>query len=189
MHLTDHLSDVQLNEYLDHETKERAQIELHLSMCRDCSARLTALQDLFAEIESLPELELSQDFREAPLRNQVTHSMPGSGASVQLTRSLTLTVTLQAALTIAAVIVAAPFVMQFVSPYLSKLAAPSPLDLLFSLQVQWTAWLDMLSQLQLPSIPQTPSIEISSLMLAWTVLGASLFWLIGNGLLLRNQMK
>jgi anti-sigma factor RsiW len=54
-----HLTDEQLNEYLDNETTERAQIETHLASCADCAARLIALQVLFAEIESLPEVELA----------------------------------------------------------------------------------------------------------------------------------
>ena len=33
MHLTDHISDVQLNEYLDNESTERVFIESHLSVC------------------------------------------------------------------------------------------------------------------------------------------------------------
>ena len=53
-----HLTDEQLNEYLDHETSEQVQIETHLAACAECVARLTALQTLFAEIESLPEMEL-----------------------------------------------------------------------------------------------------------------------------------
>ncbi len=53
-----HLTDEQLNEYLDNEsTDERAQIESHLSSCDECAARLSTLQNLFAELESLPELE------------------------------------------------------------------------------------------------------------------------------------
>ena len=54
-----HLTDDQLNEYLDNETAERAQIELHLDSCDECAARLSTLQDLFAELESLPELALT----------------------------------------------------------------------------------------------------------------------------------
>ena len=55
-----HLSEEQLNEYLDEATDERAQIEAHLSSCDECAARLSALQDLFLEIESLPEVELAR---------------------------------------------------------------------------------------------------------------------------------
>ena len=109
MHLTDHVTDVQLNEYLDHESAEREQIETHISSCADCAARLTALQALFAEIESLPELPLTHD----------------------LTARFT----------------------------------PTP---------------------SLP-VPQLPVIEISNLMITLTLAGISMLWLIGNGLLLRNQ--
>ena len=52
-----HLTDVQLNEYLDNETTERTQIESHLSVCDECTARLSALKTLFTEIESLPEIK------------------------------------------------------------------------------------------------------------------------------------
>ena len=175
-----HLTDEQLNEYLDHETKDRAQIELHLSTCEDCSARFAALGDLFSKIESLPELEISPAFasRFAQRPSPVT----------QLPRSITLAMTLQAVLVMITIAVAAPFVMQSLSPYLSNLPAPSPLDLFLPLQIQWTTWLDMLAQIQLPSV-QVPSLQISSLMLTLILMGASLLWLIGNGLLLRNQRK
>ncbi len=62
-----------------------AEIELHLSTCEGCSARLAALQDLFLEIESLPELELSRDL--------AASLVPEPNLSVALARSLTLTVT------------------------------------------------------------------------------------------------
>jgi len=56
-----HLTDEQLNEYLDNEIVDRADIESHLASCGECAARLTALQTLFAELDSLPELELTRD--------------------------------------------------------------------------------------------------------------------------------
>jgi hypothetical protein len=180
MHLTDHITDVQLNEYLDHETNDRAQIELHLSSCSDCAARLSILQALFDEIESLPELSVAPEF--------AARFMPIRSEPVQLPRSLTLTVILQAALAVVAIMVAAPLVMQFVSSYTPSLSVPSLADVFIQLQSQWRTWLDMLSQFQL-SIPQLPSLEIPGLMLTLTLLGASFLWLVGNGLLLRNQMK
>ena len=36
-----HLTDDQLNEYLDEATAERVQIEAHLSSCDECAARLS----------------------------------------------------------------------------------------------------------------------------------------------------
>jgi hypothetical protein len=172
-----HLTDDQLNEYLDNESTDRTRIELHLSSCADCAARFSELQDLFAEIESLPELELTRS-----IASRLT--LP-----VSLPRSLTLTVTLQAALAIVTIIVAAPFVMQFISPYLSNVPAPSLADVLVQLQTQWMLWLDALSTFQMPAIPEVPVVEISGLFMMLTIIVVSLLWLIGNGLLLRNQIK
>ena len=55
-----HLTDEQLNEYLDNETNERVQIETHLSSCGECAARLSTLQALFTELDSLPEVALTK---------------------------------------------------------------------------------------------------------------------------------
>lgn len=175
MHLIDHVTDEQLNEYLDNESTERAQIEAHLSACDECAARLTALKTLFAEIESLPELELTHNFA---ARFTPTPSLPP-----QLPTWLTLTATLQAALALITVIIAAPFI----SRLLPAIETPSLTDLFLQLQSQWTAWLDTLSTFQLPTLPQLPALEISSLILTLTLAGVSMLWLVGNGLLLRNQ--
>ena len=78
-----HLTDEQLNEYLDNEIVDRAQVELHLFACDDCAARLTALRALFDEIESLPELALSRDIA-AP----VTRRIDGRAAVPAVPRSL-----------------------------------------------------------------------------------------------------
>ena len=172
-----HLTDEQLNEYLDHEAADSAGIALHLSTCEDCSARLAALQDLFSEIESLPDVELSRDV------------VPGLNLPVELPRSLRLTVTLQAALAAVAILVAAPFLMQFLSPYVSGISGTSFAELLLQLQSQWIVWLDMLSTFQFPAIPEIHVVELSSLFMILTVIGVSLLWLVGNGLLLRDQIK
>jgi hypothetical protein len=174
-----HLTDEQLNEYLDHESSERGEIEVHISTCVDCAARLSALQALFDEIESLPELELT--------RSIAARLMLPSNLPAKLPRSLTLTVILQAALAIVTLIVAAPFVMQFLSPYLISLSVPSLGDVLLQIQSQWTVWLDMLSQIHIPTIPKIPVVELSSFFILLAVAGVSLLWLIGNGLLLRNK--
>jgi len=176
-----HLTDEQLNEYLDNETNESALIDSHLSTCADCAARFSVLQGLFLEIGSLSELELTRSIA-SPL-------MLPANLPARLPRSLTLTVTLQAALAIVAVIAAAPFVMQFLSRYLARVPALSLANVILQLQTQWMVWLDTLSFVQLPTIPEIPVVELSSLFTMFTVIGVSLLWLIGNGLLLRNQMK
>jgi anti-sigma factor RsiW len=176
-----HISDELLNEYLDNALQDRAPVDSHLSSCDECAARLTALRDLFAELESLPELALSRD-----LAAPITRRLGGSNA---FPRWLPLTVTLQAAFALVALVIAAPFVMQFLSPYLATAQSPSFTDLLVQLQSEWTAWLDILSQIQMPTLPEIPFVEVSSLAITLTLAGVSMLWLVGNGLLLRNQMK
>jgi hypothetical protein len=171
-----HLTDDQLNEYLDHESSERVQIELHLDSCDECTARLSTLQDLFAEIESLPELALTKSLA-APFA-------PRPSLPAQLPAWLSLTVILQAAVALIALVIAAPFAIQL----LPVVELPSLSDAFIQLQSQWTTWLDMLSQFQLPTFP-TISFELSSLYLMSALAVVSVFWLVGNGLLLRNQIK
>ncbi|HEU0294189.1 MAG TPA: zf-HC2 domain-containing protein [Anaerolineales bacterium] len=180
MHLTDHVTDAQLNEYLDNETtpEGRVQIESHVSACSECAARLTALKTLFDEIESLPEL--------TPSLNLAARVKPTPGLPVpQLPRWLTLTATLQAAGALIALLIAGPFVGNL----LPAVEMPSLTTIILQLQAQWTVGLDLLSTFQIPALPALPELEISSLMLTLILAGASLLWLVGNGLLLREQSK
>ena len=176
-----HLTDEQLNEYLDHETSDRAWIELHLSVCTDCAARLRELEALFSEIESLPELAISPEFgaRFMPIRSE----------PVRLPPSLTLTMIMQTALAVVGILIAAPFVRQFVSSYLPGPSVPSFVQIFLQSQHVWAAWLDTLSTFSFPNLPEIPLVNVSSLVVTLAIVGVSLLWLIGNGLLLRNQMK
>ena len=176
-----HLTDETLNEYLDNELADRASVEKHLADCADCAARLAALQSLFAELDSLPEEELTASI--------AARIAPRPSLPAALPRWLTLTATLQAVLALIAAIAAAPFVMEFVSPYLGILQLPSLSEIFFQVQSQWVAWLDALSQFQLPTLPEIPAVDISSLYIALALAGASILWLLGNGLLLRKQIK
>lgn len=172
-----HLTDDQLNEYLDNETSEHAQIEAHLYSCDECAARLFALQTLFAEIESLPEIALSSNIAD---RFNPTPSLPA-----KLPRWLTLTLTLQTVAALIALVMTAPFI----SNLLPAIEIPSLPSLLLQLQRQWITWLDLFSSFQLPTLPQLPALEISSLMLTLMLVGVSLLWVFGNGLLLRKNLS
>lgn len=174
-----HLTDEQLNEYLDNESANHAEIASHLDSCDECAARLSALQALFADLDSLPEVTLS---RNLAARFSLRPSLPA-----QLPRWLTLTATLQAAAALVALIVAIPFF----SIMLPKVETPSFTTWLFELQSLWTSWLDTLSNYQLPNfqftnLPTYP-VELSTLFIALAIV--SIFWIFGNGLLLRNQTK
>ena len=172
-----HLTDELLNEYLDNELPDRAPVENHLAACADCSARLAALRTLFAELDSLPELELTHSL--------AARFLPDPVPTPQLPRWLTLTACLQAALALTVIMAAAPFVTNL----LPAIETPSITEILTQLQSLWIAWLDFLSSFRLPAIPQFPPIEISSLVLSLTLAGVSLLWLVGNGLFLKNQIK
>jgi len=183
-----HLTEEELNEYLDNEIQDRQRVELHLSACKECAATLATLQALFAEIESLPELALTRNISEAPLWGAAPF-MGDRNLHTSLPRSLHLAVTLQASIAVLAIILAAPFAIEFVSPYLTNLPAPSFTDILIQIQSQWMSWLDVLSNFRLPTTPQIPAINLSSLAITFMLVVVSMLWLIGNGLLLRNQIK
>ena len=172
-----HLTEEELNEYLDNEIQDHISIELHLSSCAECAARLSTLQALFAEIESLPELKLT--------RSISARFAPSPSLPAQLPRWLTLTATLQAALALVAIILAAPVVMNL----FPVIQTPSLTDAFVRIQFQWTVWLDILSNFQLPAVPEIPVFEFSGLIPALILAGISMLWLVGNGLLLRNQIK
>jgi hypothetical protein len=171
-----HLTDEQINEYLDNESSERVQTESHLASCADCAARLTALRTLFAELDSLPELELSTNLAARfTAHGQLTPRLP---------RWLALTASLQAALALSALIVAAPFVMNL----LPAIDTPSFTEILIQIQTQWLTLLDTFTNYQFPAF-SLPPLQIPTLTLSLTLAAASLLWLVGNGLLLRKQIK
>lgn len=176
-----HLTDEQLNEYLDNESKDHAQVETHLSSCADCAARLNALQALFDEIEALPEVALTRDLA-APVTRRVS-------GRVSLPRVLRLTAILQFATAVVALLFAAPFVTRSLLPYLSAVQTPSMVSWVLQVQTQWITWFDMLSQFQLPGIPEVPVFDLPGLFIVPVIVGVSVLWLVGNGLLLRNQVS
>lgn len=173
-----HLTDEQLNEYLDNETANRAEIETHLDSCDECAARLSALQALFADLDSLPEVALTTDLA-ARFRPRPSLAVP------QLPTWLTLTASLQAAAALVALIVAIPFF----SIMLPQVEMSSFSTWFFEIQSLWTSWLDTLSTFQMPTFQPSniPTLEMSTLFIALAVV--SIFWIFGNGLLLKNQNR
>lgn len=172
-----HLTNEQLNEYLDNETANRAEIETHLDSCDECAARLSTLQALFTDLDSLPEVALSRDL--------AARFIPDRKLNPQLPRWLTLTASLQAAGALVALIIAIPFF----SVMLPKVETPSFTTWFFEIQSLWTSWLDQLSTFNLPTFQPLPLpiMEMSTLFIALAIV--SIFWIFGNGLLLRNRQS
>jgi hypothetical protein len=104
-----------------------------------------------------------------------------------LPRWLTLTATLQVVIAVITIIIGAPFVMQFITPYVTGMQMPSFAEVFMQLQSGWMTWLNVLAQLQMPTIPEIPVVELSSLVIVVTLAGVFALWIVGNGLLLRNQ--
>jgi hypothetical protein len=177
MHLTDHLTDEQLNEYLDNETNEREPIESHLAVCADCAARFSALQTLFSELDSLPELTLST--------NLAARFMTHPSRLAQLPRWLTLTAILQAVIALIILVVAAPFVTNL----LPEIKTSSYTEILIHIEAQWLTLFNTFTSYQLPTLPSLPPLQFSTLTLSVTLVATSLLWLVGNGLLLRNYIR
>ncbi|HCB01394.1 MAG TPA: hypothetical protein DEP19_03335, partial [Anaerolineae bacterium] len=118
-------------------------------------------------------------------RDLSTRFISSGGLIQQPPRWLTLTVFAQAALALIALIISIPVI----TTYIPQIDTNSLMTPLFEIQSLWNTWLDSLSTLQLPTIPEfpIPIIEMSSLLLA--LAGIFVLWILGNGLLLRNQIR
>jgi len=177
-----HLTDDQLNEYLDNESSERAQIEAHLASCDECAARLSALQTLFAEIESLPELELTHDI--------AARLITARSLSVKLPPSLTLTVTLQAISALIAILIAAPYASGLLTHYSPDLSVSSWMNIMIGLQSNFVMWFQSFQTFRLPEIPTevlTLPKELTPEMIAIGVFSIFFVWVTGNWWLLRKR--
>ncbi len=170
-----HLTDRELNEYLDNATDERPRIQTHLDTCADCAARLATLQTLFTELDSLPELAFT-----SPIAARVLLDLK---RTPRLPRWLPLTSLLQTAAAVVAIIVAAPFVLD----YLPTIQTPTWTDTLAQIQTQWLAWLDALAAIQPPTMPEIPPLGISSLSASLVLLATFVLWFFGNRMLIRTK--
>jgi hypothetical protein len=177
-----HLTDEQLNEYLDDEIQDRVQIGLHISACEDCTARLTALKTLFSEIESLTEVEL-------------THSIAARFVStpdftLHLPRWLTLTTSLQAVAASVAIIFAFPNVLKYLAPILQTYPVPSLNEAGVQLQMNFVIWMQTIQSFQFPTVPAgtfTLPKEFSSTVISFGLIGLFFIWAISNWWLLRKR--
>ena len=66
----EHLTETQLNEYLDGilDASSQAFLDAHLSGCTDCQERLASLQAVFQALATLPEETMKQDLTSSVLQ-------------------------------------------------------------------------------------------------------------------------
>ena len=137
---------------------------------------------MFDEIESLPELALTHSL--------ATRFTLTSKLFPQFPRWLTLTVILQAAFAVITIIFSAPYVTSSIEPYFQLFALPTLTDVWLDIQLNFTAWVQSLGSVSLPEIPAIifalPS-EITPSILALSVMGMFVIWVLGNWWLLHRK--
>jgi len=173
-----HLPEETLHEYLDNalSPQARAAADAHLQDCAACQVELETLRSLFAEIESLPEAPLERDL------SPVIVAALGSRTAVP--RVVWGALVAQALALVVLLGLAWPLIDL---PIVTLPDLPSASQLLAQWTTQQDALLRALGQVSLPSfsIPFSPPFDPPVILLILTFLGACLFWLVGNGLLLR----
>jgi anti-sigma factor RsiW len=170
-----HLTDTQLNEYLDGALDSSAQIRMaaHLSSCGDCQTRLASLQTVFQALAALPEETIRHD-----LTPSVLQSLPRNRTGL----AWRLAFAVQAGISLGLLLLFAPIVTDRLARIVGGLASrftslelkfPAPVDLHFSLPVV---------RLPLPAIPTLPIAITHDNSAIWLTLGiaAVLLFTVGN---------
>jgi hypothetical protein len=166
-----HITETQLNEYLDNTLDKRLsqEVETHLSICGDCCRALDELRNLAAVLITLPDEPLCRD-----LTPSVLAKLPQP--RTRLVWKLLLAA--QAGIAIGMVIL-------LLSNLLAWFQPQEWLALVFS----------QLASLELPlsypqiNIPQLPAFnfQTSSTNIVFLAVSALLLWGVGNAILLRNR--
>jgi len=187
-----HLSDFQLNEYLDHILDEstRRALESHLETCPDCRARLEELQLVSAHLANLHEVKLSHDLTTSVM----AHLPQEEPRTWKLFFAAQLGAALGALLFILfelAQAVHLPPASTFHSPIPKiRFAIPNfQLSTLYSLfAIIHPFSLFPYSLFHLPQLP-TFQFPFSNIQIFVIVLFTLLLWLIGNVILLREHSE
>ena len=193
-----HLTDFQLNEYLDDAIDEtmKHKFDSHLQTCEDCSARLDELKILFTNLESLPEVKLRRDLSPsilARLPQQPRIWTPFFAAQLGAALGILFWLSTQAAKFITSIITSLHFpqftmpTLQFSMPAFQFHAFQFP-NLPFNiLHLPFSIF--NLPTFQLSNLPAFPlsTLNLSNFNLAFIVISAFLLWLVGNLSLLRNR--
>ncbi|MFP3854928.1 MAG: anti-sigma factor family protein [Anaerolineales bacterium] len=187
--MSEHFSDEEFYEYLDGELVEMdaRRLRVHIKECAQCRQQLAQAEQLFARVESLPELALERDL--APEILQEIEAQEG------MSRSLPWWIAAEA-LAALAVLVGWLIGQPSLSPGLRQAAEALNLFLLWNQWawpqrtdlLQWfTALPDQVAELFLRMDPSR--LWKLDLALPWAVIITVLIvlWLLGNSLLLADQ--
>jgi len=178
-----HLTDFQLNEYLDNtlDTSTRREVDAHLQTCEDCSAHLVELKDVFTILKTLPEVKLRRDLSSAILARlpQKQTRLWTSSLAAQLGAALGVFIwfSMQVANFIIPIISAFRF-PQFTMPSFQFTVPDFQFSNLYSLF--------SIPKFQLPPF-DFPTFQLSTFNLAFIAISIFLLWLVGNLSLLHDR--
>ena len=178
-----HLTETQLNEYLDGvpEAPAQARLQAHLADCADCRARLAALQTVFQALASLPDELPEQD-----LTVYVLQTLPHRAFSWLGWR---LALALQAGFSLGILLLLSPFLSGRIAGVITGMASRLVVP---EIKVPGPVFIN-------PSLPVFPVPHLPGLVLPvtitqanlsiWLVLGiaASLLFVVGNFSLLIHK--
>lgn len=175
-----HLTDSQLNEYLDHAltASVRDEAGAHLRSCAECRARLDEIQFVFTSLAELPEARIAYDLSAAVLsrlpQKQSRVWDPFFPAQLGAALGALLWLSTQITKFIPTDFSALHF-PQFTIPTLQFPALYSLFSNLYSLLYS-----------PLPAL-NLPTFQLSTFQLAITSISVFALWVIGNATLLRNR--
>lgn len=185
-----HLTDSQLNEYLDNilDEAEKQRCSRHLLSCAECRTHLNELQHLFASLDTLPEKNLQRD-----LFTDIIRRLPKNTTSAPQKQPRLWTPAFAAQVGIALGVFiwistqAAQFVVPFVSTFqFSQLAVPTFQFAFPALQLSDLYILFSIPKIQLPAF-RLPIFQLSNFNFAFIAISAFALWLAGNAALLRRR--
>ena len=187
----EHLTEEQLNEYLDELLDEstRREVEAHLAECTDCRANMEGLELVFADLDELPDVQLERD-----LSSSVLGKLPQEISAPGWTRALAAQLGVVAGTLVWLGMQLIPLIQfpQLEFPKQPTFDAQSLLTRL--LIVQFT-----LPPLRFPDFSHrlplldlrvpTLNFQLSAAHLAVLVLSAFVLWVVGNLILLRRGQE
>lgn len=183
----DHLSDFELNEYLDAMLDPDAigRVAAHLTGCSSCAARLSELRALFASLDELPDLPLERD-----LAPGVLAAIAPSASTSPILR---LAVAFQLAIAVGLILLAWPVIARG-TLVRAWLPSNEQVTVVFAntsrlLVEEWgnlqSVWQSLVAQ-GMHLIPHMPTLSLPRMAIWQLLAAAGVLWLVGNGLLLRR---
>lgn len=189
-----HISDNLLNEYLDGalETAVYEQVSAHLAGCEACRVRLAKGQQLFAALDSVPEVPLMVDLSRQVMNRLTAELKPrplprwmSQVVAIQMVTALALFVWLWPVMG-SAMETAESLLPQSADQMLPSVSLSQLLDPLSSTPDLLSDWGQTLEQTLSQIFSPGSSLPILE---GFLIIGLALvFWLAGSGLLLRQSL-